>query len=118
MESMYRDFTKKMRCNCGTPSPETREKGPFLAPRKPVNWTFSGADDGIRTRDPNLGKVIGCNSTYLRICQKVQHERHFGLTTVHRYKPIVNGACVFCGSQKSLNPVPRAPRDSWHCHRD
>jgi hypothetical protein len=21
-------------------------------------WTFSGADDGIRTRDPHLGKVM------------------------------------------------------------
>jgi len=24
----------------------------------PVNWDFFGADDGIRTRDPNLGKVL------------------------------------------------------------
>ena len=27
-------------------------------PRKwPLSWTFFGADDGIRTRDPHLGKV-------------------------------------------------------------
>ena len=40
-----------------------------------LTWTFSGADDGIRTRDPHLGKVIlfvhavlasllGCRSVY------------------------------------------------------
>ena len=53
---------KKMWCNCGALDPGTRYEGPFSAPRKPVTWTFSGADDGIRTRDPNLGKVIGSNS--------------------------------------------------------
>ena len=30
---------------------------PFSTPRKPVSWSSTGADDGIRTRDPNLGNV-------------------------------------------------------------
>ena len=40
---------------------------PFWAPRKPVNWTFSGADDGIRTRDPNLGKVVLYQLSHVRV---------------------------------------------------
>ena len=47
--------------------PKTRHEGPFSAPRKPVTWTFSGADDGIRTRDPNLGKVVLYQLSHVRV---------------------------------------------------
>jgi hypothetical protein len=31
----------------------------FRGPRKgPLPWFFFGADDGIRTRDPHLGKMM------------------------------------------------------------
>ena len=32
--------------------------GPDLCLRSAATWTFFGADDGIRTLDPHLGKVI------------------------------------------------------------
>ena len=31
-------------------------RGADFSPRTSVTWTFFGADDGIRTRDPHLGK--------------------------------------------------------------
>ena len=47
-----------MWCGCGSSRPQTRHEGPISTPRTAVTWTFLGADDGIRTRDPNLGKVL------------------------------------------------------------
>ena len=58
---------QKMWCKCGALSPWTRHEGPFLAPHKPVTWDFSGADDGIRTRDPNLGKVVLYQLSHVRV---------------------------------------------------
>ena len=53
---------RQMWCKCGARRPWTRHEGPISAPRTAVTWTFFGADDGIRTRDPHLGKVIWHNS--------------------------------------------------------
>ena len=49
---------RQMWCKCGARRPWTRHEGPISAPRTAVTWTFFGADDGIRTRDPHLGKVM------------------------------------------------------------
>ena len=49
---------RQMWCKCGARRPWTRHEGPISAPRTAVTWTFFGADDGIRTRDPHLGKVL------------------------------------------------------------
>jgi hypothetical protein len=43
------------------------QEGPFRAPRKLMTWDFSGADDGIRTRDPNLGKVVLYQLSHVRV---------------------------------------------------
>jgi hypothetical protein len=32
-----------------------------------LNWPFIGADDGIRTRDPNLGKVVLYQLSHVRV---------------------------------------------------
>jgi hypothetical protein len=44
-----------VRCKCGARRSQTRHERPISAPRTAATWTFSGADDGIRTRDPHLG---------------------------------------------------------------
>jgi len=49
-------------CTCGARRSETRHEGPISAPRTPTTWNFSGADDGIRTRDPHLGNRLRPNS--------------------------------------------------------
>jgi hypothetical protein len=54
-------------CGCGAHHPWTRHEGPISASRTAMTWTFFGANDGgaadgIRTRDPHLGKVIWHNS--------------------------------------------------------
>src|ERR1700722_4995687 len=54
--------------------PRTRHEGPFSAPRNPVNWTFTGADDGIRTRDPNLGKVVLYQLSHVRAAHTLPPE--------------------------------------------
>jgi Integrase core domain len=41
------DDTLQVQFNCGELAPRTRHEGPFSAPRKPVTWTFPGADDGV-----------------------------------------------------------------------
>ena len=46
------------RCGCGASYPQAGHEGPISAPRNALTWSFSGADDGIRTRDPHLGKVM------------------------------------------------------------
>ena len=48
----------QMWCKCGARCPWTRHEEPISAPRTSLTWTFFGADDGIRTRDPHLGKVL------------------------------------------------------------
>ena len=45
-------------CDCGAPHSWICLIGPNWATRTATTWTFSGADDGIRTRDPHLGRVI------------------------------------------------------------
>jgi len=51
--------------------------------------TFSGADDGIRTRDLHLGKKKNLPGNpqlpYLHLCKLMQHDRRFRLTTANRY---------------------------------
>ena len=37
--------------------------GPFV----PLIWAFVRADDGIRTRDPNLGKVVLYQLSHVRV---------------------------------------------------
>ena len=49
---------RKMWCKCGARCSRTRHERPISAPRTATTWTFSGADDGIRTRDPHLGKQL------------------------------------------------------------
>ena len=46
---------------------EKRTRGRFRPPACPLNWYFSGADDGIRTRDPNLGKVVLYQLSHVRV---------------------------------------------------
>jgi hypothetical protein len=53
---------RQLWCKCGARRPCTRHEEPISAPRTSVTWTFFGADDGIRTRDPHLGNVIWHNS--------------------------------------------------------
>ena len=50
-------------------------------------WAFSGADDGIRTRDPHLGKTKATDRarlSYLRLCRLMQRDRGFRMTTMNR----------------------------------
>jgi hypothetical protein len=54
--------------------PRTSHKGPFSALRNPVTWDFSGADDGIRTRDPNLGKVVLYQLSHVRAADTLPPE--------------------------------------------
>lgn len=35
------------------------------------------ADDGIRTRDIDLGKVVLYQLSYIRVCQELRVSRHF-----------------------------------------
>ena len=58
---------QKMSCKCGAQRSETRLEGPILTPRTATTWTFSGADDGIRTRDPHLGKVMLYQLSHVRL---------------------------------------------------
>jgi hypothetical protein len=64
------------RRKCGAFGPRSRHEGPTLAPRTALTWYFSRADDGIRTRDPNLGKLFWCNSTtcgFAKTCSTMGH---------------------------------------------
>jgi hypothetical protein len=47
---------------------------PFSTPRKPVSWSSTGADDGIRTRDPNLGKVVLYQLSHVRAADTLPPE--------------------------------------------
>ncbi len=47
---------RKMWCKCGASQFVAALGSPISAPCKALTWNFSGADDGIRTRDPHLGK--------------------------------------------------------------
>jgi putative transposase len=49
---------RKVWCGCGSSHPRTQHEGLIPADRTAVACTSIGADDGIRTRDPHLGKVI------------------------------------------------------------
>jgi len=44
------------RCGCDARRRQMRDAGATLALRRLATWTLAGADDGIRTRDPRLGK--------------------------------------------------------------
>jgi hypothetical protein len=56
------------RCKCGARGSQTRHERPISAPRTAATWTFSGADDGIRTRDPHLGKKKRTGEPQLPTC--------------------------------------------------
>ncbi len=58
---------RKMWCKCGACCSQTRHERPSSAPRTPTTWTFFGADDGIRTRDPHLGKVMLYQLSHVRL---------------------------------------------------
>jgi hypothetical protein len=38
-------------------------------PKGPLTCSFFGADDGIRTRDPHLGKVMLYQLSHVRVCE-------------------------------------------------
>src|ERR1039458_1454821 len=49
----------------GRPWARTRNRSPSWSPDLPFYLRFLGADDGIRTRDPHLGKVMRIVRTVL-----------------------------------------------------
>jgi hypothetical protein len=49
---------RKLWCKCGAPANSTNHGTPNSALSRALTCHFSGADDGIRTRDPHLGKVM------------------------------------------------------------
>jgi len=76
------------RCKCGAGRLQRRHTRPTSAPNAALTWTFLGADDGIRTRDPHLGKHIATGEPqlpYLRLCKSTQRARRLRLTTANRY---------------------------------
>ncbi len=52
-----------------------------LSPTTTLTWTFFGADDGIRTRDPHLGKVMLYQLSHVRLfpgdSSNVRHRAHW-----------------------------------------
>jgi hypothetical protein len=58
---------RKMWCGCGKSHPRTRDERPNPTPRTTMTWTFFRADDGIRTRDPHLGKVMLYQLSHVRV---------------------------------------------------
>ena len=60
---------RKMWCKCGAGHFLRAHRCPSLLPCKALTWEFSGADDGIRTRDPHLGKVMLYQLSHVRLFQ-------------------------------------------------
>jgi hypothetical protein len=61
---------------------------PSLASEYYPDHDFLGADDGIRTRDPHLGKKKlsrEASLPYLHLRELAQRDRRFRLTTANRY---------------------------------
>src|SRR6202521_2189893 len=56
-----------MWCGCGAQRLKARHKAPISTPCDATTWAFSGADDGIRTRDPHLGKVMLYQLSHVRL---------------------------------------------------
>ena len=61
---------QKMWCKCGAGRSQTRCERPNSASRSATSWTFFGADDGIRTRDPHLGKVMLYQLSHVRLLRR------------------------------------------------
>ena len=40
----------------------------------PLTWEISGADDGIRTRDPHLGKVMLYQLSHVRVSGRLRYQ--------------------------------------------
>jgi hypothetical protein len=88
VESMNRNFTEKMWCKCGSHRSAAPYIGPIWALRSALTSDFLGADDGIRTRDPHLGKKTRDDDArlpYLRLCNLMQRDQRFRLTATDRY---------------------------------
>jgi hypothetical protein len=62
--------TQKMWCKCGAGRPLMRWEETTSTHRTATTWAFSGADDGIRTRDPHLGKVMLYQLSHVRVTSK------------------------------------------------
>jgi hypothetical protein len=71
VESMNRNFTEKMWCKCGSHRSAAPYIGPIWALRSALTSDFLGADDGIRTRDPHLGKVMLYQLSHVRLCPRI-----------------------------------------------
>ena len=63
----------------GKPTPRKGTKGQFMRVLRERGCSFhehpNGADDGTRTRDPDLGKVVLYQLSYIReaaLCRKLQ----------------------------------------------
>src|ERR1700682_5474317 len=56
-----------MWCKCGAGRSQTCHERPISTPSSATTWAFSGADDGIRTRDPHLGKVMLYQLSHVRL---------------------------------------------------
>ena len=53
---------------------------------------FDGADDGVRTRDPNLGKVVLYQLSHIRICC-ISKKEMVGDTGFEPVTPAVSRQC-------------------------
>ncbi len=42
--------------------------------KRPLTWGISGADDGIRTRDPHLGKVMLYQLSHVRVSGRSRYQ--------------------------------------------
>ena len=54
---------------------QSSEAAPRLTSKSPQRAGFSEADDGVRTRDPQLGKLMLYQLSYVRVSKRVPHPR-------------------------------------------
>ena len=52
----------------------TDSAGENITAIRPLTWTFFGADDGIRTRDPHLGKVMLYQLSHVRVSGRLRYQ--------------------------------------------
>jgi len=109
---------QKMWCKCGARRSQTRHKGPISTPCTAATWTFSGADDGIRTRDPHLGKVMLYQLSHVRLfisdCINVSEETSAGRAHSRRGRDQGDPQAQCAGVRTAaFTSSPRASATRW-----
>jgi hypothetical protein len=100
------ESARKCGANVGARRSQPRHKSPISTPRTATTWTFLGADDGIRTRDPHLGKVMLYQLSHVRVTAQCSKPM------ISHFEQAVSGR-----AHRESAPDPRAANPSRSSHQ-